>query len=69
VNVTDPRDLDDVALLRYWLFGNLPNRPGARAIALRMLQVDILTVAIIAGVVIGSVAILLVWAANLPKPA
>ncbi len=71
MSVIDPRDLSDRALLAYLLLGDLP-RPGwpgrGRAVVRRALQVAGLTVAIAAGILIASIAIVLVWAATLPVP-
>lgn len=64
MNVIDPRELGDRALLGYLLFGDLPRawRGRGRALARRALLVAILTIAIIVGLVIAVAAILLIWA-------
>jgi cell division septal protein FtsQ len=70
VNAIDPRELSDRQLMSHLLFGDLPRRGWAgrrRAIVARILRVAALTVAIIAGFVIVSVAIVLVWAMSLPR--
>lgn len=71
MNVVDPRDLSDRALLAYLLLGDLPRNGWDRrgAIARRALQVAGLTVGVIVGLVIASIAITLAWAAMLPVPA
>jgi hypothetical protein len=65
VNLVDPRELSDRELFAYLLLGDLP-RPGwpgrRRAVARRMLVVAGVTVAVIAVVLVVSIAIVLAWA-------
>ncbi len=71
MSVMDPRELGDRALIGYLLFGDLPRRGWAgrrRAVIARVLRVAALTVAIAVGMLVASIAIVLVWAAMLPAP-
>ncbi len=64
-------DLSDRELFVDRMFGNLIPRPGwpgrGRAIAIRMLQVALLTVGIILAIVGVSLLIVVLWAGGLPR--
>lgn len=69
MNVVDPRELGDRALLAYLLLGDLP-RPGwpgrRRAVARRLLEVAVTTVLFVLILLAFLGIVVLVWAGTQP---
>lgn len=68
MSIVDPRDLDDRAMLAYWILGDLP-RPGwpgrRRVIARRLAQLALVAAAVAVALALARLAIVVAWAVTL----
>lgn len=67
MNDTDPRNLSDAAMLRYWLYGELPEHPAPRQRLERIVIAVALGFGVLVGLAIARLVVIFLWAWLWPR--
>lgn len=59
---TDPRNLSDGAMLRYWLYGELPEHPAPRQLLERLVVAAAIGAWVLVGLAIARLVVIFLWA-------